>query len=149
MIQTRRGSCHCGAVKFECDIDLAPEGQRSPQLRPGPWYATTLRCNCSMCRKTRMWKNHIPSESFRLLQGGDNLTHYRFAEGGIDHTFCKTCGIYAFVTASEPVMGGDFVCVNIAALDDVSPEELAEAPIRYEDGAADAWGRAPAVTRYL
>jgi len=149
MIRTRRGSCHCEAVKFECEIDLAPEGQRSPQLRPGPWYATTLRCNCSICRKTRMWKNHVPSEAFRLLQGADNLTHYRFGEGGIDHTFCKTCGIYAFVFASEPVMGGDFLCVNVAALDDVSPEELAEAPIRYEDGADDEWGRAPAITSYM
>lgn len=149
MIRTRRGSCHCGAVRFECEIDLAPEGRRSPQRRPGPWYATTLRCNCSMCRKTRMWKNHVPSEAFRLLQGDDNLTHYRFGEGGIDHTFCKTCGIYAFVFASEPVMGGDFVCVNVAALDDVSPEELAEAPIRYEDGADDEWGRAPTITSYM
>lgn len=96
-----------------------------------------------------MWKNHVPSEAFRLLEGADNLTHYRFGEGGIDHTFCKTCGIYAFVLASEPVMGGDFVCVNVAALDDVSPEELAEAPIRYEDGAADEWGRAPAITGYM
>ena len=54
MIQTRHGSCHCGAVKFACDIDLGPVGERSPQLRPGEWFASTLRCNCSFCRKTRM-----------------------------------------------------------------------------------------------
>jgi hypothetical protein len=102
MIQTRHGGCHCGAVKFACDIDLAPESQRSPQIRPGPWYASTLRCNCSFCGKTRMWKNHVPAEAFRLLQGADNLTHYRFGEGSIDHTFCRTCGVYAFVSASEP-----------------------------------------------
>lgn len=149
MIGTRRGSCHCGAVRFECDIDLAPPGERSPQPRPGPWYASTLRCNCSFCRKTRMWKNHVPAEAFRLLQGADALTHYRFGEGGIDHTFCRTCGVYAFVSASEPVMGGDFVCINVACLDDVPPAELAVAPIRYEDGAHDAWDRAPAVTSYL
>ena len=149
MIKTRQGSCHCGAVAFACDIDLAPEGQRSPQLRPGLWFATTLRCNCSFCRKTRMWKNHIPAESFRLLRGADNLTHYRFAAGGIDHTFCKTCGVYPFVTASEPVMGGDFVCINVACLDDVSPEELAEAPVRYEDGMHDDWDNPPPITAHL
>lgn len=149
MIHTRQGSCHCGAVKFECDIDLAPAGERSPQERPGEWFGSTLRCNCSFCGKTRMWKSHVPSEAFRLLQGGNDLSHYRFGEGSIDHTFCRTCGVYAFVSASEPGMGGDFVCVNVACLDDVSPEELERAPIRYEDGANDDWGHSPAVTSYL
>ena len=149
MIHTKQGSCHCGAVAFACEIDLSPDGERSTQLRPGPWYASTLRCNCSFCRKTRIWKNHVPAESFRLIRGADNLTHYRFGNEGIDHNFCKTCGVYPFVTASEPVMGGDFVCVNIACLDDATPEELAAAPIHYEDGAHDDWGNPPAITTYL
>jgi hypothetical protein len=149
MLRTRRGGCHCGAVRFECDIDLAPDGERSPQLRPGPWYASTLRCNCTFCRKTRMWKSHVPAEAFRPLQGADALTRYRFGEGGIDHAFCRTCGVHPFSSASMEAMGGDFVCVNVACLDDVPPEELAAAPIRYEDGAHDAWDRAPAVTSYL
>lgn len=149
MIKTRSGSCHCGAVKFSCDIDLAPAGQRSPQLRPGPWYSTTLRCNCSFCRKSRMWKNHVPADAFRIVQGADNLTHYRFGAGGIDHTFCKTCGMYPFVSANEPVMGGEFFCVNVACLDDVTAEELDVAPIRYENGAEDDWGNPPQHTGYL
>lgn len=149
MIGTRRGSCHCGAVRFECEIDLAPDGERSPQLRPGPWFSTTLRCNCTFCRKTRMWKNHVPAEAFRLLAGRDHLTHYRFGEGGIDHTFCRTCGVYPFVSASEPVMGGDFFCVNVGCLDDVPPEVLARAPVREEDGINDDWGSKPAVGGYL
>jgi hypothetical protein len=149
MINTRHGSCHCGAVRFSCEIDLAPEGDRSPQKRAGVWFSSTLRCNCSFCFKTRMWKNHVPLESFKLLAGSDNLSHYRFAAGGIDHTFCKTCGVYPFVSASEPEMGGEFVCVNVACLDDVSHVEFAAAPIRYEDGANDQWGNAPKVTGYL
>ena len=149
MIEQKQGSCHCGAVAFECRIDLAPRDERSPPLREGPWFETTFRCNCSFCRKTRIWKSHIPAEAFRLLRGADNLTHYRFGEGGIDHTFCKTCGVYPFASASEPAMGGDFVCVNIACLDKVSPRELADIPIRYEDGAHDNWGEPPNITSYL
>ena len=64
MIQPRSGSCHCGRIRFRCEVDLAPAGARSPQLRPGPWYASTLRCNCSYCRKTRIWKAHVPAEAF-------------------------------------------------------------------------------------
>ncbi|GAA0648282.1 GFA family protein [Brevundimonas lenta] len=149
MIRTWRGGCHCGAVRFECDIDLAPEGERSPQLRPGPWFASTLRCNCSFCGKTRMWKNHTPAEAFRLIQGEENLTHYRFGSGAIDHTFCRTCGVYAFVSASMDLLGGDFYCINVACLEDVPPEVLDAAPIRYEDGARDDWDHAPPVTGYL
>ena len=149
MIQTRHGSCHCGAVRFSCDIDLAPEGQRSPQIRPGPWYASTLRCNCSFCRKTRMWKSHLPAEAITLLQGRDQLSHYRFGAGSIDHTFCKHCGVYACVYASFPELGGDIVCVNVACLDDASDEEWSAAPIRFEDGANDDWNNAPRVTAHL
>lgn len=96
-----------------------------------------------------MWKSHVPSEAFRLLRGADALGHYRFGEGSIDHTFCRTCGVHPFSTASEPVMGGDFVCVNVACLDDVDEGELAAAPIRYEDGAHDDWGHAPKLASYL
>jgi hypothetical protein len=46
-------------------------------------------------------------------------------------------------------MGGDFVCINIATLDDVTPEELARAPVRYEDGANDDWSHPPPTVNYL
>jgi hypothetical protein len=46
-------------------------------------------------------------------------------------------------------MGGNFFAVNIAALDDATPDELARAPIAYEDGRNDAWDRPPEKTGYL
>ncbi|MGJ4730156.1 GFA family protein [Luteimonas sp. SDU101] len=149
MIQSRTGSCHCGRIRFRCEVDLAPEGQRSPQLRPGTWYASTLRCNCSYCRRIRMWKAHVPSEAFALLTGEAALGRYRFGTCAIEHCFCPDCGVNTFSRADFEVMGGAFVCVNLACLDDVAPAELAAAPVRYEDGAADDWDSTPAFTSYL
>lgn len=148
MIQPRSGSCHCGSVRFRCQVDLAPHGQRSPQPRPGPWYASTLRCNCSYCRKTRIWKAHVPAEAFELLEGA-GLGRYRFGSGTIEHCFCRNCGTTTFSRADFEVMGGPFVCVNLACLDDATPAELAAAPLRYEDGAGDDWDSPPAVTAHL
>lgn len=149
MIQPRSGSCHCGSVRFRCQVDLAPHGQRSPQPRPGPWYASTLRCNCSYCRKTRIWKAHVPAEAFALRSKEATLGRYRFGACAIEHCFCPQCGVNTFSRADFEVMGGPFVCVNLACLDDATPAELAAAPLRYEDGAGDDWDSPPAVTAHL
>ena len=37
----------------------------------------------------------------------------------------------------------------LAALDDVSPEQLAALPVRFMDGRHDNWFEPPAVTSYL
>ena len=54
MKRTYQGSCHCGDVRFEADVDLA-EG--------------TFRCNCTLCFKSRAWMAAVPALSFRLLAG--------------------------------------------------------------------------------
>jgi hypothetical protein len=131
--KTYHGSCHCGAVRFECDIDLA-EG--------------TSKCNCSMCTKGRFWKAVVKPDAFRLLKGRDALTDYRFGNDAIQHLFCRRCGIKPF--GHGMVEGvGEFYGINLACLDDVSPAELVEAPMRYEDGRNDRWESPPAETRHL
>ena len=149
MIKTHRGSCHCGTVRFECELDLAPEGARSEPPLPGIWWTSTFRCNCSWCAKTRFWKAFVRATDFRLLAGEEALTHYRFGAKMIDHVFCRTCGIAPFGSATFEPMGGDFHAVNIGCLDDVTAEELATAPLRYEDGLHERWESPPAVTSYL
>jgi hypothetical protein len=141
MNKTYHGSCHCGAVRFECDIDLA-DG--------------TSKCNCSICRKARFWKAFVNAARFRLVQGADALSDYTFSDGSknpsgqpIHHFFCRTCGVKTFGQSNLEALGGDFYAINVACLDDVSDEELAAAPVEYQDGRADHWERPPAVTAYL
>jgi hypothetical protein len=39
--------------------------------------------------------------------------------------------------------------IKLAALDDVDPSELIEAPVMYSDGRNNNWWNAPAETRHL
>ncbi len=141
MMKTYHGSCHCGAVRFACDIDLG-EGIR--------------RCNCSFCRKTRMGKIFALGDGFRLLQGGEMLSDYRaessnWPEGNVHHYFCKACGIRGFSKGYLDIapFNGWFYAVNAGCLDDATDEELAAAPVIYEDGRHDDFDHAPKVTAYL
>ncbi|QCI67411.1 GFA family protein [Phreatobacter stygius] len=149
MKRLRHGSCHCGTVRFECSVDLAPAGQRSEPERPGVWWTSTFRCNCTFCLKTHYWKAFVLPADLRVTAGQEALSDYQFGERQIHHYFCSRCGIHPFASASYEPMGGAFHAVNINTLDDVTPEEFAAAPITYEDGRNDDWSSAPAVTRHL
>jgi hypothetical protein len=76
------------------------------------------------------------------------LTEYCFGRGIICHVFCSTCGIKPFGRVSDE-QGGESIAINVVCLDNASDEELANAPVKFENGRADDYEHPPAVTEYL
>ena len=89
------------------------------------------------------------ADAFRLLRGENVLVDYQFGSGFIHHLFCGRCGVKTFGRGEMEELGGRFYAVNVACLDDATDEELALAPVAYENGRSDRWDQAPAETRYL
>jgi hypothetical protein len=133
VLRTYRGSCHCGAVRFEAQLDLSQP---------------TYRCNCSICRRTRFWPAVATSEGFRLVSGESELTEYRFNTRKNQHFFCRHCGVRAFGVGNDTPIGRMYG-VNIGCLEDVSEEELSGLRITYIDGRNDRWPHAPQFTSHL
>ncbi len=133
MKKTYQGSCHCGAVRFEADIDLA---------------AGTSKCNCSICFKTRAWMAVIPADAFRLLSGDQSLRDYQFSRKSIHHRFCAQCGVRPFAHGTDG-KGNASYAVRVNCLDGVDPQELIDAPVSYFNMLHDDFKSPPAETRHL
>ena len=132
--KTYQGSCHCGKVTFEADLDLS---------------TGTGKCNCSICWKTRKWGMTIKPDAFRALTGREELTEYQFNTRSGHHAFCKHCGVAPYGWGHLAQLGGDFVSINLACLDNLDPADLVAAPVRLMDGKTNNWMTLPAETRHL
>lgn len=132
-LKTYQGGCHCGAVRFEADLDLG---------------AGTFRCNCSICFKSRAWLAAVPGDSFRLLAGEQGLRDYQFGAKRIHHPFCVTCGVRPFSRGADP-QGNPFYAVRVNCLEGADEKELVDAPIKYFDMRHDNMKTPPGETRHL
>lgn len=75
----------------------------------------------------------VPATRFRLLDGEDALTEYRFNTGTARHLFCRHCGVKAFyVPRSHP----DGYSVNMRCLDPGTIDALTITP--FDDSDRDA-----------
>jgi hypothetical protein len=107
------GGCHCGAVRYEVETDLAK----------------IIECNCSHCYKKGLILNFVDNNKFTLLSGKENLTEYLFNKKAIRHLFCKTCGTQSFAE------GVTFpkVAINVRCLDGVDHSSLTITPYEGKD----------------
>ena len=99
---SHHGGCHCGAVRYQVDLDLDTEA---------------INCNCSMCGRAGTLLMFVPESGFKLEQGEANLTDYVFNRHVIHHLFCKTCGIKPFARGQGK--DGPMVAVNVRTIDNV------------------------------
>lgn len=132
MKQTYQGSCHCGAVKFEADTDIA-QG--------------TFRCNCTICFKSRAWLAPVPAGDLRIVEGESSLQDYQFGKKRIHHYFCRQCGVRPFSRASD-AKGDPMYAVRVTCLEGVDPQAFVDAPVKYFDMLHDKL-EPPAETRHL
>src|SRR5690349_9734429 len=85
------GSCHCGAITYEADVDPDLVGV----------------CNCTDCQKLTgsAFRVSAPSTGFRLLTGRPK-TYVKTADSGTKrrHAFCPNCGspVYASADVDAP-----------------------------------------------
>ncbi|WP_373356423.1 GFA family protein [Pseudoroseicyclus sp. CXY001] len=110
------GSCQCGAVSFEAEVDLT--------------HAVT--CNCSRCQRLGMVLTFTPREQFKLLSGEGATEEYLFNSKTISHRFCRTCGVEAFAYGQMPD-GAEMAAVNLNCVEGVDPRAI---KARHYDGAS-------------
>lgn len=133
------GSCHCQAVRYQADFDVADGSNR---------------CNCSICSKARAWFLFVRADNFELLAGEDQLGSYEWvpagrAAAGLTYRFCLRCGIRLYATGELAQLGGRFYALHVPTVDDMDLEELASAPLNYIDNAHDRHDRRPADTSLM
>lgn len=104
----QEGSCHCGKIKFEVDLDLNQEA---------------LSCNCSICQRKGTLLFFVGDDKFRLISGEKDLTDYQFGKKAIHHTFCSVCGVTAFASSHMPD-GTPMKAINIRCLENINLDDV-------------------------
>lgn len=105
MTRTYIGSCHCGAVKFEVDLDL-------DHVRSG---------NCSICTKRGALNVRVPPERFRPITPIEDLRLYQWHTHTAKDYFCVTCGIQPY---RRPRTSPDVWTINARCLDDIDLDSI-------------------------
>jgi hypothetical protein len=113
------GSCHCGKIKFEANLDLT-QG--------------TSKCNCTFCRKNSYWSIRTTMEDFKLLEGYDSIVKYANNPHIGYYAFCNHCGTMPFGVSQKTDWTVEGASIKVSSLDDISIQEINSMPIKYYNG---------------
>jgi|SRR6266850_2656094 len=109
-----RGSCHCGAIAFEVEGELAG----------------AVACNCSICSRKGALLWAVPRDQLRLLTSDEGVGTYSFNKHAIEHRFCRACGIHPYAEDSG-AESSRTAYINIRCLENL---DLASVPVQEFDG---------------
>jgi hypothetical protein len=123
-LRKHTGGCHCGAVRFEAELDAS---------------AGTM-CNCSICTKLGAVGVIAKPAAFQLVSGEAELSTYEWGGRISQRRFCKHCGVYCFAFGHLDVLGGDYVSINLNSLEDF---DLSRTQLAYWDGRHNNWQAGP------
>ena len=117
MTQVFEGRCHCGAVRFDIELQGGLEEAQ--------------RCNCSYCSMTGSVTLTAKASDMTVVKGFDVLRVYTFGSHSTQHFFCARCGVHP-----HPQLRRDTkkIAVNVACLEGLSPFDFEVVPVI--DGAA-------------
>jgi hypothetical protein len=110
------GSCHCGKIKYQVNIDLTKGSGK---------------CDCTFCRKNSFWSYKAKAKNFQWLQGQETSTKYSSNPTIGDYIFCSTCGTMPFGITVKSEWTEVGATINLSTFDDISTEELNSMPITY------------------
>jgi hypothetical protein len=123
-ITKHHGSCLCGDVRFEVELDLSKGS----------------RCNCTACTKIGAIGSIVKPAAFTRLSPESSLSSFsRVPEVG-NRFFCARCHVYCFGTGHLEILGGDFVTVNLNCIDDF---DVTKTELVHWDGRHDNWNAGP------
>jgi hypothetical protein len=113
-----RGSCHCGAVRFE----LAEHRD----------FLTD--CNCSICRRYAALWLHCQKPEVKFECAPDATLAYEWGDHLLAFHSCRTCGCTTHWSSTQDA-DPDTMAVNCRLAE---PEDIADMRVRRFDG-ANTW----------
>lgn len=119
-----QGSCLCGEVRFEVELDLSKGS----------------RCNCTVCTKLGVVGSIVKPAALTLLCAEANLASWTRTPDIGSRYFCARCHAYCFSRGQLEFLGGAFVSVNLNCIEGF---DVSRAEIGYWDGRHDNWSAGP------